>query len=41
MHRAPPNAVELPGEVSLDKATTFDFFVSGDYEVSASYLVLF
>ncbi|KAL5490095.1 hypothetical protein ACEPAI_4928 [Sanghuangporus weigelae] len=33
MHRAPANAVELPGKVNYDKATTFDFFVSGDYEI--------
>ncbi|KAI5124055.1 hypothetical protein M0805_003883 [Coniferiporia weirii] len=31
--RDPPNAVELPGTVSNVNSTTFDFFISGDYEI--------
>ncbi|THH05576.1 hypothetical protein EW145_g4691 [Phellinidium pouzarii] len=30
---AAPNSVELPGTLSVNKSTTFDFFVSGDYEI--------
>ena len=31
--RAPPNAVELPYPPSTDSPTSYEIFVSGDYEV--------
>ncbi|EJD02092.1 uncharacterized protein FOMMEDRAFT_157287 [Fomitiporia mediterranea MF3/22] len=33
MAHAAPNTVELPGVLNPDKPTTFDFYISGDYEI--------
>ncbi|KAJ4488323.1 hypothetical protein J3R30DRAFT_3696095 [Lentinula aciculospora] len=36
MERALPRVVELPTEPALDQPTTYDIFVSGDYEIRLS-----
>ncbi|KAH9946364.1 uncharacterized protein BXZ73DRAFT_37690 [Epithele typhae] len=33
IHRAAPNTISLPVPPSLDSPTTYDFFLSGDYEI--------
>lgn len=33
LSRAHPNTVNLPGNLSIDRPSVFDLFVSGDYEV--------
>ena len=34
MNRAPYQVVDFPAVLSKDEPTTFDIFISGDYEVS-------
>ena len=40
MGRSPPNTVDFPILPSLDSPTTYELFLSGDYEVSLAFAVL-